>query len=96
MKFRELNAILNKIATVESVIIEQRRTDHYRYTIRYGGKVIMRTKFSFGSKEKSGDEKNVAKDLHFRVDELALYARCTISNEKYLENLRIKNILSDS
>lgn len=96
MKIRELNAILNKIKKIEFVVIEPRITDHYRYTIKYGGKVIMRTKFSFGSKEKSGDERNVAKDLHFRVDELTRYASCTISNEEYLENLRIKNVLGGS
>jgi len=93
MRIRELSAILSKIEKIESVVIDERRTDHYRYTIKYGNKVIMRTKFSFGSREKSGDEKNVAKDLHFRVDELVPYASCTISNEEYLESLRIKNIL---
>lgn len=96
MKIRELNVILNKIARIKLVTVQQRRTDHYRFMILYGEKIIMRTKFSFGSKEKSGDERNVAKDLHFRVDELAPYASCTISNEEYLENLRTKNIISSS
>lgn len=93
MKIQELKTILNKIARIESVVIEPRRTDHYRYAIKYGGKVIMRTKFSFGSKEKSGDERSVAKDLHFRVDELTPYASCAISNEVYLENLRVKSLI---
>lgn len=96
MKIRELNTILKKIASIESVTIQERRTDHYRFTILYSGKVIMRTKFSFGSKEKSGDERNIARDLHLRVDQLAPYASCTISNEEYLKNLRIKNILSSA
>lgn len=96
MKIQALNAILKKIARIELVTVQQRRTDHYRFTILYGEKIVMRTKFSFGSKEKGGDERNVAKDLHFRVDELAPYEKCTISNEEYLENLRTKNIISSS
>lgn len=93
MRIRELNAILNKIARIESVVIEPRKTDHYRYAIKYGGKIIMRTKFSFGSKEKSGDERSVAKDLHFRADELMPFANCTISEEDYLKNLRAKSLI---
>lgn len=93
MKFRELQEILNKIKRIETVEIKARTTSHYRFTIIYEGKVIMRTKFSFGSKEKSGDERNVAKDLHFRVDELTPYANCYISNEEYKETLRARNII---
>lgn len=93
MKIQELNAILNKIAKIKAVAIKKRKTDHYRYTIIYGGKVIMRTKFSFGSREKSGDERSVAKDLHFRIDDLTPYASCVIPNEAYLENLRAKGLI---
>ena len=93
MKIRELNSILNKIAKINSVVIKPYITDHYRFTVVYKGKIIMRKKFSFGSKEKSGDERSVAKDLHFRVDELTSYASCAISNEVYLWNLKAKSLI---
>jgi hypothetical protein len=90
MKKRDFDKVISKIKLIEGISVKEKTTNHYRFSFYYNDKFVMKTKMSFGSKIKSGDIKNIANDLHFRVDEIITYGKCNISNEEYLETLRAR------
>lgn len=92
MKRHEFSKVINKIAKIPSVEIKERSSGDLIYKIFYGQKLIMWTKVSHGG-IKSGDIRNIAKQLHLRIDELMPYARCTIENEEYLNILKNRGVI---
>jgi len=93
MKIGDFNKVIDKIKRIEGIVIKEKENNHRRIFVFYKNKMIMKTKISHGSKIKSGDIKNIANDLHFRVDEIIPYGKCTISNETYLATLKSRNYI---
>lgn len=58
----------------------------------YQGKVVVRTKRSFGNKEQPGDK--IRQQLKVNEQQLAGLIRCDVSLENYIEILKAKGIIT--